>query len=385
VQLKDFFNTISKPSNISSYMPLDDSLLSQISYGLEGNEDEEISSYDVAIIGIADGISSYGNEGCGEASAKIRPSLASLRRTSRELKIIDLGEIKGKTLNDRYFAVGEVVRILLSYQVNIVTLGGGQDYNLPVLAALINGNRSIGVSIIDSKLDLVKCDDDFSSQTFLTRMKLKYISNIFNLSVIGVQKYYIGDSQERFMDECNWDIIRLRDVRDQNISSVEPYMRDSELVSFDVGSIQGVYMPYYSKCNVNGFSGFESCQIAWYAGVSDHLKCFCLQEYNPQLDVLGKGGILCAQVLWHLFEGMSLKMSDKPSLGSNNYKIFLVHLHEFGIDIRFYTNKANNRWWIEVPFGIDVRLLACSESDFLLSQNGELPERWWKYFYKDFD
>lgn len=383
MRLKYFFNTISKPSNISSFMPLDDALISQISYGFNGNRDEEIALYDVAIIGVADGRNSQGNEGCGDAGQKIRSSLASLRKTTRELKIVDLGDIKGKTLNDRYFAVCEVTRILLLHQVNIVLLGGGQDYNLPVSEALINGNRNIVVSIIDSKLDLITSDDDFSSQTFLSRMKIKYISNIFDLNVLGVQKYYVGKSQEQFMNDNNWDMIRLRDLRDQNIPSVEPFMRDANLVSFDVGAIGQEYMPYYSNLNVNGFNGFESCQIAWYAGMSDNLKCFCLQEYNPQLDVSGKGGVLCAQILWHLFDSMSLKVNDIPSIESDNYKIFVVHLHEFDVELRFYTNRANNRWWIEVPFGDEVRLLACTESDYLFSQQSELPEKWWKFFGKD--
>ncbi|TLX70957.1 hypothetical protein E9993_21495 [Labilibacter sediminis] len=381
MQIRDLFNPILKPNNVASTMPVEDALLSQITYGF--NEDDEgVGKYDIAIIGVADGRNSIDNEGCAEACDVIRPFLASLRKTSRNLNIVDLGNVKGKTLNDRYFAVAEVTKILLSHQVRVLLLGGGQDYNLPVVKSLVEANRDIAVSVIDSKLDLVIDIAEFSSQTFLSQIREKYHNNVFELNVLGIQKYLVGESQEQLMNESYWEVVRLKDLRDKNISRIEPYLRDADLVSFDVGAIQQNYMPYYSMININGFNGFEACQTAWYAGMSDSLKCFSLQEYNPLLDKTKEGGALCAQILWHLLEGISVKVSDIPSEDSNSYKISVVHLHEFDVDIRFYTNRVNKRWWIEVPFEEKVRMLACDEKDYLLAQHGELPEKWWRFFQR---
>ena len=86
------------------------------------------------------------------------------------------------------------------------------------------------------------------------------------------------------MRKMSWELVRLGDIRNENIKYTEPFLRDADVVGFDVGAVQSAYMPYYKNINVNGLTGYEACQIAWYSGLSDKLKFFCLQEYNPSID-----------------------------------------------------------------------------------------------------
>ncbi|MCW3806770.1 arginase family protein [Plebeiibacterium marinum] len=382
MNISDFFEIVSKQNKSLGLMPEEDELSNQITYGFCSCIDEEISQYDVAIIGIADGVNAVGNEGVDKAVSEIRKHLACLRKTSRELRVIDLGNIKGKTLNDRFFALREVSKKLLEYQVVGLVLGGGQDYILPIAQSNVELADEVALSLVDSRLDFAVSESDYSSKSVLSQLKSNIGKSIFELNVIGVQKYLVGTSQEDQMNELYWDMVRLGEVRNDNIQQVEPLLRDADLVGFDVGAIQESYMPYYSNINVNGFTGYEACQIAWYAGMSDNLKFFCLQEFNPDFDDKEKGAGLSAQIVWHLLEGISQKIIDVPNIDSESYKIFIVHLHNFSEDIRFYTNRVNDRWWIEVPWKEDVRVLACSKLDYELTQGGNMPDKWWRFFQK---
>ncbi len=384
MQLIDFFESITKPKVSMQLMPYIDSMGSQLVYGFEsGFKEERLVDYDVAIIGVKDGRNSIGNEGCEDGADVVRGYLAGLRKIPKNINIIDLGNIQGQTLNDRYFAVREVINILASYEVCCVIIGGGQDYVLPSVKGLSNGHDDLFISIIDSKLDLSDEKEDFCSQTFLSQIEKDCKDTIMELNLMGIQNYLVGESQENKITELDWECTRLKQLRDENICSSEPLLRDADLVSFDVGAIQKENMPYFTNINVNGFTGVEACQIAWYAGVGERLKVFCLQEYNPNIDNSGKGGMLCAEIIWHLFDGMSQCIKDIPSESASAYKISVVHLQDFDVDIRFYLNRVNNRWWIEVPWKSDVKMLACDKKDYLMAQSGELPDKWWKYFRKD--
>ncbi len=382
MNIRDFFAPIEKPKFSSDLMLEEESVCSQIEYGFFSQEDEDINHFDVAIIGIEDGKNAVGNKGVELAANTIRESLVNLRKTSRDLKIIDLGNIKGNTINDRYFALKEVGCSLLKYEVLVIVIGGGQDYLIPVVQGLTSIDDEVIISLIDSRLDFAIADMDFSSKTVLSHLKSEYGDSIFELSVLGLQKYFIAESQEQQMNDMYWEMVRLGDVRNENIRYAEPYLRDADVVGFDVGAIQSSFMPDFKKINVNGLTGYEACQIAWYSGLSDNLKYFCLQEYNPTIDVDKRGSVLNAQILWHLLEGNSLKNTEIPSVESENYKIFVVHLHNFNEDIRFYTNRVNERWWIEVPWKDSVRLLSCSKEDYDDTQKGNLPDKWWRFFQK---
>ncbi len=383
MRLSDLLDPISVSRTHLSYMSNEDALIGQIDCDLEnGFDSEEIIDYDVAIVGINDGKNSPSNEGCQRAPSPIRSNLSGLRKTDKSLKVVDLGNIKGATLNDRYFALEEVIRKTVSAGVCVIVLGGGQDYIIPIAKALTKCNDEISLSIVDAKIDLLLNTEDFSSQTFLTQLNKDCKSHIFDLNLLGVQKYLIGCSQEQKIKELGWDYVRLKDLRGDDIIKSEPYLRDSDIVGIDVGAIQGASMPYFTNINVNGLTSFEVCKLGWYAGIAENVKAFAIQEFNPDLDVEGKGAMLCAQIAWHFIDGMSHKMRDIPSEGADNYKISVVHLQDFSIDVRFYSNKLNDRWWIEVPWKENKRMLACDKSDYLLAQNGELPDKWWKFFKK---
>ncbi len=381
MQLTDFFQTVSKPDLEGGFMSAEDTISSVIQYGL--NEEQiELSDFDAVIIGVADTKNSQENSGGEFGVDSIRKQLAKLRKNTRSINILDLGNVKGATLNDRYVALYEVLEILKPYNVVSIIIGGGQDYLLPLVKSLTKENNDIAMSLIDAKLDFCVDNQDYCSRTYLTKLSCEFSSSIYEMNVLGVQNYFLGEKQEAKMRELHWEFKRLKDLRGEQIKYSEPLLRDADIISFDSGAIEYAYMPYYTNHNVNGFSGNEACQLAWYSGLSENLRCFCFHDYNPTIDERGTGGVLSAQILWHLLEGISHKMNDMPKEGGDNYKISIVHLQDFDADIRFYTNRVNNRWWIEVPWKNAVKKLACDKSDYILAQSGELPDKWWRFFQK---
>jgi len=380
VEITDYFESVNGVVPGLGLMSIDDCLFSQVQFCTDIKSSEELVGFDVAIIGISDGKNACNNEGVSDAAEVVRPILYSLKRTSRKLKIVDLGNIKGKTINDRYFVIKEICQFLKKNNIVGIFLGGGQDYTFPMAKSFVSERNFINLCIIDYKVDAIA--DEFSSKSFVSIIKDELSDGIIELNLLGGQNYFIGNAQEVIFYNESWDIVRLKDLRGEGIIQSEPYLRDANIVSFDVGAIQCDFMPYYTSLNVNGFTGYEACQMAWYSGMSNELKVFSLNEYNPQIDKTGKGAIIYSEIIWHVLEGVSSKSIDVPSEESEIYKIFIVHLHNFNQDIRFYNNRYNQRWWIEVPWKEGVRLVSCSEKLYQDTQKGELPEKWWKYFQK---
>ena len=59
-----------------------------------------------------------------------------------------------------------------------------------------------------------------------------------------------------------------------------------------------------------------------------------------------------------------------------------------GSDYTFYRNTYTNQWWIEVEITVEnvtkKEIISCSEKDYSQALNGEIPNKWWKYYKKFF-
>ena len=75
------------------------------------------------------------------------------------------------------------------------------------------------------------------------------------------------------LQEMNFEAIRLGVIK-ENISYVEPIMRNTDFISFDISSISNSYAPANIYASPNGFNGQEACKISYYAGISDKLTSF---------------------------------------------------------------------------------------------------------------
>ncbi|WP_439182922.1 arginase family protein [Carboxylicivirga taeanensis] len=337
---------------------------------------------DIALIGVNDARNSQ-HKGCAQAPDKIRAYLMGLRALSKKLSIVDLGNIRGKTIDDRYKALEEVVSHLVKHRVVSIVIGGSQDYTLPLVKVSQLQAAGCNLAVVDSKLDWQAPDQDFSAVSFLDYMFSSESYRPTSLSVVGVQKYLFSRYQEDQVTEVADEVIRLGQIRQSGHRIVEPIMRDANLLSVDMTVVRQCDQPAHILPMPNGLTGEELCQLMWYAGQSDQINIFGIFELDVQLDQRSQGVVLGAQAIWYILEGIALRYNDYPVKDLDEYRQFIVYLEDYELDIKFYNNPDNDRWWVEIPGSNEgVVVIACGRNDFEAASANEIPEKWFRYFKK---
>jgi hypothetical protein len=128
----------------------------------------------------------------------------------------------------------------------------------------------------------------------------------------------------------------------------------------------------------------EACQLARFAGLSDHVGCFGIFEVNPDFDRHNQTAHLAAQTAWHFMEGFSLRKHEVPSAEHPDFNMYLVNHQDMEHALTFYKSQVTGRWWMEVP---DMktgasRIVACSAEEYQQACNHDIPEMWWKAFQR---
>lgn len=367
---------------IPSFVGDDNDRLCQNIVSFQEQTSIDWSTVDVAIIGITDSRNSM-HKGCDNAPNHVRPYLYGLRSLSKNLNIVDLGNLLGKTIDDRYKALEEICTELLNLSVIPLVIGGGQDYTLPLAKALKHIIPDYRLAIVDSKIDWLPHNMDFSAQNYLGYLCDDENNAPRDLSIVGVQKYLFSQFQEDKIKNASFDFLRLGQIRQNGQQNIEPYMRDADIISVDMTAVRQCDLPGHHIPMPNGLSGEELCQSMWYAGLSDKLKAIGLFELDTLLDINKQGTVLQAQCIWHILEGLALRYKDYPVKELDEYRQFIVHLDDYELDMKFYNNPENDRWWVEIPTQDEKsEIVACGKSDFDTASNSEIPERWFRFIKK---
>jgi len=370
-----------QPINI--FEGIDDDFLSSQICNFHSLKQVDWTSFDLAIIGIADSRNST-NKGCSEAPNAFRSFLFNLRALSKDIRIIDLGNIRGKTIDDRYKALEEIVTELISLKVIPLILGGSQDYTFPIAKSVAKSLSSYNLSIIDSKIDWLRAEQDYSSSSYLGHLCASAKDAPNDLSVIGVQKYLYSSYQEDQIQHNSYELLRLGQIRQLGHQIAEPLLRDADILSVDINAVQQSDQPAQRIPMPNGLSGQELCQLMWYAGQSDRIKAYGIFELDISLDINKQATQLGAQAIWHILEGIALRYNDYPVKELDSYRQFIVFLDDYELEIKFYNNAENDRWWVEIPSIDDkIEVIACSRHDFETASNNEIPEKWFRFIQKN--
>jgi len=150
------------------------------------------------------------------------------------------------------------------------------------------------------------------------------------------------------------------------------------MMSFDVSAIASSDMPAQIHPMPNGLSAYESCQLAWYAGMSDRMKVFSLFELNPTKDINNNGIMLASQIIWHFCEGLAFRNGDYPYRDIETYQTYHVALTEMNVNLRFFCNAGNDRWWVELPSNEGQKeIVSCTFNDYQSVKNNQIPDKWW--------
>ena len=365
----------SRPDNLKQFSSQEGFLGSQL-YGepdLQSHVDAQ-----VAIIGIDETRNAFPMPYMAKAD-NIRYWLYQLSAFNN-LKISDFGNlVLGNSVADTYSAVSYLTESLVKSGIIPIYIGGSHDLTLPIVEGLWRAKGKIEIGLVDSCFDIIDSANTTSRSYLLDILRIHTGSVHCNL--IGGQNYFTPQSQSDLLDEYGADKYRLGVVR-SDINSLEPVFRDCDMVSFDASAVRQADMPAVHQPSPNGLYTEEACQLANFAGLSDRSKAFGIFGVVSRNTPLEMSAHLSAQIIWHYIYGVSQRENDYPVCNFDNYKKIFVNLDAPNTSLVFYQNPKNNRFWLVMPQKNSAGnvVVSCSNNDYIMLANNEIPERIKKAF-----
>lgn len=334
----------------------------------------------VALIGVPNDTNTL-NKGTAKAPDEIRRFLYELSGLDTTLKIVDLGNLKkGKTEQDLYFALRDIIDYQKEKNIITIVLGGGQDISIGIARAY-HDNKKFSLAIVDSRVDIKTSREVSNATNFISRI-LRENPTLFHLQLIGLQTHFVSPETLQLLKEQTFDYLQLGRIRD-SYAALEPVLRNAHFLSFDISAIRHSDAPGHYAISPNGFTGEEACMTARYAGLSNRLSTFGLFEVNPQIDKSGITAALAAQIVWYFMEGVTGRRKEDPEIDKKLFKQYFVEMENAEEPLVFYHHQATNRWWTELYYNEgDSITIACHENDYKQAAAKEIPDIWWKYIRK---
>ncbi len=333
------------------------------------NEFPDLSTADIVIVGIAETRGGGYFDNTPNSPDIIRKQLYQLHYWHKDVKIADIGNIKkGAALQDSYAALKTVVAELLLLNKTIIIVGGSHDLTLAQYEAYFSLSTTIQATCIDALINL-RGESPFKSDNFLMEMLTGEPNIVSHYNHIGFQSYLVHPGMLETMDKLRFDCFRLGNVK-ENIEEMEPVLRHTDLLSFDISAIKYSDAPA-NNLNPNGFTGEEACTLTRYAGLSNQLSTLGIYGYLPQQDVNELTAKQIAQMIWYFVDGKN-KNKQEALLDERHY---FNEYHTFfaEIDTLFLQSRKTNRWWMQMP---NKEFIACSYNDYLIASHNDIPERW---------
>ena len=317
---------------------------------------------------------------------EIRKSFYGLFPGNWTSKIADLGDIvNGDKVQDTYFSVTRIVSSLLKKNIIPVLIGGSQDITYANYRAYDKVKPMINIVNVDNSFDLGDSSKPITNLSYVGKIILEKPYNLFNYTVLGFQTYFNSQEEIDLMEKLYFEYERLGDIS-YNIKSVEPAMRDADLVTIDLNSVKSSEVSSNQKFSPNGFDGREICAISRYAGISNMVSSFGIYEYKPSINDESTA-MLIAQMVWYFIEGFNCRVKDDNFKSPDEFNKYTVLVQNQ--QLIFYKSLKTGRWWVETPnlSGLHTKknkytLLACMQSDYDNAVQGNIPNRWYKAYKK---
>jgi formiminoglutamase len=320
--------------------------------------------------------------GCGESRGEnkdalysaapdaVREQLYQLYNWHTGIKIYDAGNIlQGASIDDTRAALRIVLHELHLAGKVVIVLGGSHDLTLQQYEAFKKSETLINASVIDMLVDLEE-SEEINAHSFLMDMLTGSPNFVTHYSHIGFQSYYVHPVMLETLDKLRFDFFRLGKVR-EHMEDMEPVLRDSNLLSFDLNAVKYSDAPMNKNGSPNGFAGDEACMLTRYAGMSGKLSSLGIYGLDERKDKDCMTATLVAQMIWYFIDGYFVRKNE--ALLSDKNEFIEYHLQFTGNDIVFIKSKRSNRWWMQLPNG---NFEPCSYNDYLQASENEIPERW---------
>jgi len=316
----------------------------------------------LALIGIGD----------KEADA-VRRELYAMSFPFPGLSIADLGNVRRKSVS----FILHPIRELFESCIFPVIIGSDPRFTLAQYQAFLSAQQLISLILVDEHIRLSPAGDT-DERFFLNELVHKEQSKLFHLGFIGAQTHYTDPATFRFLEEHNFDCIRLGRARSA-IAELEPIIRDGDLLSLNLAGLKQLEAPAVDDPTPSGFFVEEACQISRYGGMSDKLKSFGIYGYRHSLDRRQLTARAIAQILWYFIDGFYHRKQDYP-VSTEGLTEYIVEFKKMDYQLTFWKSQRSGRWWMQVPVKTEApyqrhRLIPCSYNDYKLACQEELPQR----------
>ena len=341
-----------------------------------------------AVIGVPESRNAYRNSSCSLAPDEVRSQFYQLYRWEEEVKIVDMGNlILGKTVEDTYEVLSDIIAHLLESNIIPIILGGSNDLAYANYKAYVKLEQIVNIVAVDSRFDLGSAEEEIRADRYLNRIVMEMPNYLLNYSNVGYQTYLNSSDNIDLMNQLFFETYRVGIMR-KDMEEIEPIVRNAEMMSIDISAVRRSDAPGNPNASANGFYGEEICQVARFAGISDRLSSFGIYEYDPTLDTSFQTAQLISHIIWYFVEGYTHRQSDNAFKDKNSYTRYSVTVSEAVDDLEFYCSKKTGRWWVVVPV-INIKknlehkyFLPCSRKDYEIACKDKISDRWWRAYHK---
>ena len=329
----------------------------------------DIETADIVLLGITE----FRGDGYFKADSNaaniIRKHLYRLHYWHTDIIIADLGNVKkGASLRDSYAAIKTILAELLRLNKTVLLLGGSHDITLAQYYAYIELNQQVEATCIDALIDL-RGESPVRSENFLMEMLTGEPNMVKHYNHVAFQSYFVHPLMLETMDKLRFDCYRVGSVT-ENIDEMEPVLRNSHFLSFDISAIKNSDAPANKNCP-NGLTGIEACMLTRFAGLSKQMTSIGIYGYRPQDDKEELTAKQISQMIWYYIDGKNRCRQEADFSEKNSYNEYHTAFTE--LETIFLQSKKTNRWWMQMP---DKTFIACSYNDYVKASNNEIPERW---------
>ncbi len=328
----------------------------------------DIDSAEIVLVGCGE------ERGAGSPRASLAPDvirsqLYELYYWHRDIAIADIGNVlSGASLADSYAALRTVAGELIKAGKTVIILGGSHDLTLAQTSAYKLSGQLVEAAVADALID-IHTENPQPSRRFLMEMLTAEPNYIKHYNHIAFQSYLVNPHMLETLDKLRFDCYRVGVVK-ENMSEMEPVLRNSHLLSFDISALQRSAAPS-NYLSPNGLDGEQACTLTRFAGMSPNLSSLGIYGYSVENDVQQLTAKQIAQMIWYFVDGRWQGKQEAPLAEKEFFYEFTTAFGE--VDTVFLKSKRTGRWWMQLP---DKTYIACSYQDYVQASSNEIPERW---------